>query len=271
MLLVLALLAWPGSGWAGSLRFWGEMVQGGLIRGIAAPGAIVTLNGSLVRVAEDGRFVFGLGHDSEPWALVKAQFPDGSRQRLVLKIRQRDYPEQHVDGLAPAQVTPPEEVRARIRAEAAQIAAARAGDSDLGDALEAFVWPALGPITGVFGSRRVLNGTPRAPHFGVDVAAGEGAEVVAVAGGIVRLADALYFSGNTVVIDHGHGLSSSYLHLSEMSVALGDEVAQGMRIGRIGATGRATGPHLDWRVNWFDARLDPALVAGPMPEPPPTD
>jgi murein DD-endopeptidase MepM/ murein hydrolase activator NlpD len=188
-----------------------------------------------------------------------------------LKIRQRDYPEQHVDGLAPAQVTPPESVRARIRADAAKVAAARATDTDRGEALDDFVWPAVGPITGVFGSRRVLNGTPRARHFGVDVAAGEGTEVVAVAGGIVRLADDLYFSGNTVVIDHGHGLSSSYLHLSQMSVAEGDEVAQGAPIGRIGATGRATGPHLDWRVNWFGARLDPALVAGAMPEPPATD
>ncbi|MEE8188755.1 MAG: M23 family metallopeptidase, partial [Kiloniellales bacterium] len=151
--------------------------------------------------------------------------------------------------------------------ENARIAAARAVDRPEPLFESGFVWPATGPITGVFGSQRVLNGKPRRPHYGVDVAAPEGSIVRAPADGVVAIAAAeMYYTGGTVLIDHGHGLTSVYSHMKEVRVSEGQRVKQGDPIGTVGATGRVTGPHLDWRVNWFDQRLDPALLVPPMPE-----
>ena len=134
------------------------------------------------------------------------------------------------------------------------------------DALAGFQWPAIGPISGVYGSQRIYNGTPRSPHYGVDVAVPTGTPVLAPSSGVVTLAEPdLFYSGGTIILDHGFRLSSSFLHLSKVHVAVGQEVKQGELIGEVGATGRATGPHLDWRMSWRNQRIDPQLLAPPMP------
>ena len=174
---------------------------------------------------------------------------------------------QRIDGLPEKMVTPPKEVLQRIRAENARIAAVRARDRAAADFATGFAWPVTGAITGVYGSQRVLNGKPRQPHYGIDIAAPAGTPVRAPADGVVTLAETgMYFTGGTVILDHGHGLTSAFLHLSKLEAGEGEAVERGEVIARVGATGRVTGAHLDWRVNWFDARLDPKLLAGEMPQ-----
>ena len=183
----------------------------------------------------------------------------------VLEIERRRYDIQRIDGLPKKMVTPPPELLVRIREEGAKVREARAFDTAELDLFVPFAWPAQGPISGVYGSQRILNGEPRQPHFGVDIAASTGTPVRAPAGGDIRLAEPdLYYSGGTVILDHGHGLSSSFLHMSRIDVEVGQRVAQGEVIGAIGATGRVTGAHLDWRMNWFERRLDPALLVEPQ-------
>jgi murein DD-endopeptidase MepM/ murein hydrolase activator NlpD len=171
-----------------------------------------------------------------------------------------------VDGLPPQTVTPDPEALERIREEAAMVGNARARRDERSDFAGDWAWPATGRLSGFYGSQRVLNGEPRRPHFGVDVAAPEGSPVYAPADGIITLAHPdMYFSGGTIVLDHGHGLSSSFLHLSAIEVEAGTTVKQGDLIGRIGMTGRASGPHLDWRMNWLDKRVNPQPLVGEMP------
>jgi murein DD-endopeptidase MepM/ murein hydrolase activator NlpD len=180
-------------------------------------------------------------------------------------VAKRTYDVQRIDGLPPKKVTPSEEDMVRIRKEYALIRTARDRDDAREDFLGGFEWPARGRISGVYGSQRILNGVPRRPHFGVDVAAPVGTLVYAPADGVVTLAhDDMFFSGGTLIVDHGHGLSSSFLHLNAVLVKEGDRVRQGDPIAKIGATGRVTGPHLDWRMNLVGARLDPQLLVGPM-------
>jgi murein DD-endopeptidase MepM/ murein hydrolase activator NlpD len=261
--LVLALLlAAP----AAALELRGEPVQGGLLYGQVAPGSEVTLDGAPVRLDPQGRFVVGFGREAPPEAVLTVRRPDGTGETRALRVAQRDYDVQRIDGLPQSQVTPPEDVWERIKADAAKVAAARAHDSDQPHFLGPFAWPAEGIVTGVYGSQRILNGTPRQPHYGIDIAAPEGTPVRAPAGGIVRLAEPdLYYTGGTVILDHGYGVSSTFLHMARLDVAVGDAVAQGDVLGTVGSTGRSTGAHLDWRINWFDERIDPQLVAGPMP------
>ena len=161
-------------------------------------------------------------------------------------------------------VTPPVKIRERIAREVEDVRNARAHASDATHIRGPLIWPIEGPVTGVYGSRRILNGEPRAPHYGVDVAATTGTPVQVIAPGVVRLAAELYLSGNTVIVDHGHGVTSSYLHMQNISVIEDQQISQGQVIGQVGITGRTTGPHLDWRINWFEVRLDPELVAGPQ-------
>ena len=244
----------------------GQLIQGGLVRGLAPPGAQVRLDGRAVRVSAEGLFVIGFGRDAPRRARLEVRTPDGARQRLDLEITQRQYPTERIDGLPPKMVTPSAEALVRIREEAARIALVRQRDTGQVWFAGGFAWPVIGRISGVYGSQRILNGEPRRPHYGVDIAAPTGTPVAAPAAGVVALAeDDLYFTGGTVMIDHGHGLSSVFSHLSKVGVRVGQMVAQGEAIGALGATGRVTGPHLDWRVNWFTERLDPALLAGPMP------
>ena len=261
-----AIAAVAASAGAASLAIDREPRQGGTVIGRTKPGCTLFFDGSRVRVAPDGHFILGFGRDNAAWAVLRVMCPDGTQRRQFLPVAERSYGEQRIDGLPPAMVSPDEAALERIRAEAARVAAARATDSDLEGWREAPVWPVTGIVTGVYGVRRVLNGEPRRPHFGVDIAAPAGTPVRAAASGRVTLAEALTLSGGTVIVDHGFGLSSSYLHLETIAVAPGDRVAQGDGLGTVGATGRATGPHLDWRLNWYRARLDPALAAGPMPE-----
>lgn len=266
--LALALLAWPGVAPAAEpgvqltdVSLTGEFIQGGLIIGQTRPGATVELNGRSVRVAPDGQFLFGFGRDAEAPAVLVIRDPEGGQEVRELTVAARSYEVQVIEGLPDAQVTPPSDAEPRIARDAAMVAAARARDTGKAWFRAGFIMPADGPLTGVYGSDRVLNGQPRQPHFGIDIAAAPGAPVRAAAAGQITLAERdLYYTGGTIIIDHGHGLSSTYSHLDQVLVAAGALVAQAAVIGTVGQTGRASGPHLDWRVNWFDVRLDPELV-----------
>lgn len=265
----MSALLWPGALRAQTLELEGPLIQGGLVIGTTEPGTRVRLDGRAVRVSQQGRFLLGFGRDAPARMTLDLRFPDGARARRTLEVEQREYDIQRVDGLPPAKVSPPQEALARIRAEAVRVAEARAADRPETWFEKGFVWPVTGEITGIFGSQRFLNGEPRQPHYGVDVAAPEGTPVTAPAEGVVALAHPdMYYSGGTVILDHGHGLSTTYLHLKEVWVQEGDLLRRGDPIGSVGATGRVTGAHLDWRFNWFEQRLDPALIAGPMPENP---
>ena len=272
---VLAAAAWllsisgASPGFAQDLTLAGALSQGGLVTGRTLPGAEVRLDGRPVRVGADGRFLLGFGREAAPEAVLELTLPDGTLARRTLSIAQRSYDIQRIDGLQPEKVTPPEEVLARIADERAMVAVVRKVDRPEPWFETGFVWPVTGPISGVYGSQRILNGEPKWPHFGVDVAVPVGTPVVAPADGLVVVAhDDMYYSGGTVLLDHGYGLTSAYLHLHEISVAEGQMLRQGDRLGSVGATGRVTGAHLDWRFNWFDRRLDPVLIAGPMPQSP---
>jgi murein DD-endopeptidase MepM/ murein hydrolase activator NlpD len=263
--LLLLLVAAPTvAGTPFTLR--GEFVQGGLVFGEAPPGSTVTQDGRPVRVGTSGEFLLGFDRDAPAESEVEVILPDGSRHPVRLEVAAREYEIQRIDGLPPAKVTPrrPEDLE-RIRRDVAMVKAARTRDDDRPDFQAGFEWPARGRISGVYGSQRILNGEPRRPHYGVDVAAPTGTPVTAPAPGIVTLADPdLFFSGGTLILDHGHQLSSSFLHLHRLHVAVGERVEQGQLIGEIGATGRVTGPHLDWRMNLRDRRVDPTLLVPPM-------
>lgn len=251
-----------------ALSLSGEPVQGGLIFGQAQPGSTVSLDGESVMVAEDGLFVIGFGRDETGTRVLEVKSPHSGSTVRELAVQPREYDIERVDGLPPRTVTPDPEAAERIQREAAMVSSARARRDARTDFAAPFAWPASGRISGVYGSQRVLNGEPRRPHFGLDIAAPTGTPVHAPASGIVTLAhDDMYYSGGTLIIDHGHGLSSTFLHLSEILVESGMYVNQGDVIARIGASGRATGPHLDWRMNWLDRRVDPQRLVSGDPEP----
>lgn len=239
------------------LQLKGRFEQGALIFGSTAPGVTVAVDGRVLRTAEDGRFVFGIDRDAAPEVTLVLTTPDGAPNTLRYPVAKRQYNIQRLNGLPPKQVNPDPEMDARIAAETASNRAARARDTELDAVFQSFIWPARGAITGVFGSQRILNGEPKQPHYGVDVAGPVGASVVAPADGIVSLANPdMFFSGGTLYLDHGHGVSSAFLHLSKILVKPGQRVKQGEKIALIGNTGRVTGAHLDWRVNWFESRVD---------------
>ena len=244
----------------------GKPQQGQLLIGYTEPGTRIEFEDTPLRVSADGQFVLGLGRDEEKVVYFYVTPPGGSTLQYALEVEHREYRIQRIDGLPKRVVTPSESDLARIRAEAVRAERARAQDHERAEFLQGWQWPIVGRITGVYGTQRILNGTPSRPHFGVDVAAPTGAEVVAPAAGTVTLAHKdMFYSGGTLIIGHGHGVSSSFLHLSKILVAEGDEVEQGQPIALVGSTGRSTGPHLDWRMNWFDRRIDPMLIAPPMP------
>jgi murein DD-endopeptidase MepM/ murein hydrolase activator NlpD len=245
--------------------FEGDFIQGGLVTGRTLPGAHVTFNDRRVRVSKDGLFLIGFGRDAPGQAKVDIELPDGSHHTRTFKVKKRQYKIQYIKGLPPRKVTPSKEDLERIRAEAALVRKAREIDDPRTDFLTGFRWPVEGKITGVYGSQRVLNGKPRRPHFGVDIAAPVGTAVLAPADGMVTLVyPDMYFSGGTVILDHGHGLSSSFLHLSKILVTKGQAISRGEIIAEVGAMGRVTGAHLDWRINLFQVRLDPQLLMSPM-------
>ena len=235
--------------------------QGGIVLGKVPPGSSVLYAGRTLRATPYGTVVFGIGRDATGPARLTVVRPDGSGEAVAIAVSPREWPVEAIDGVPPATVDPPPEIAARIEREQAAVSAVRQRDDDRADFAQRFIWPVDGRVSGRFGNQRVYNGVPRAPHSGMDIAAAEGTPVKAPAAGVVTFADpALYLTGGTVLLDHGHGVSSNFLHLSRIDVAVGQRVMQGQVIGAVGATGRATGPHLHWGMNWFDVRIDPLLV-----------
>lgn len=263
--LMLASL-WGAQAHAAGLTLQGASTQGGMLLGQGAVGAQVWQDGKAVRVGPDGVFLLGFGRDAPETSELRVLYPDGSEERRTLQVSRRDYRIQRIDGLPDRKVTPrSKEDLKRIREDAIAVGRARAKDDPREDFLQGFIWPVEGPISGVYGSQRVLNGKPRRPHFGVDIARPTGTPVVAPADGVVTLAAPdLFFSGGTLIIDHGHKLSSTFLHLSRLLVKEGQRVRQGEPVAEVGATGRVTGAHLDWRMNLREHRIDPQLLAPPM-------
>jgi len=252
---------------ANALELTGNFTQGGLVIGQTQPGSRVKLDGEAVPVSDDGRFLLGFGRDAKAKSALAVTSPDGVRQTRSLKIKARVYREQRINGLPRRKVTPAPEDIARIAADNKIIVATRAGITRRAYYGSGFKWPVTGPISGVFGSLRILNGTPKNPHNGVDIAAPAGTVIVAPADGVVTVAQPdMFYTGKTVMLDHGYGLTSVYAHMSALLVRQGDVVAQGTPIGKVGRTGRVTGPHLHWGVTLMATHLDPQLLAGPMPE-----
>ena len=236
-------------------------VQGSMILAKVIGEGEVYFNETRLRPTPKGIVVFGVGRDAAEQIELTLKSDTGVF-KYPIQVAKRDWKIERIDGLPPSKVNPKgEAVLRRIRQEASQVRSARAIDSDATDFLMSFIMPAQGRISGVFGSQRVLNGEPKRPHFGLDVANKTGTAVIAPIDGTVSLVHQdMYYSGGTLVIDHGYGISSTYIHLNSISVKQGERVTQGQEIGTIGATGRATGPHLDWRLNWFNVRLDPQLL-----------
>jgi hypothetical protein len=251
---------------AGDLQLRGELSQGGFAIGRVPPAtASLALNGKPVRTAADGTFLIGFDRDQPEAVLLEFTDRNGAGNRHTLAVEPRAWRIEHI-GVARRPAGPSEEYLQRRRAELQRIEGARAVQSAADGWRQTWRWPARGRISGRFGSQRVYRGEPAAFHSGTDVAAGANAPVTAPADGVVVLAGPPAFSleGNLVIIDHGMGLNSAFLHLARSHVELGQRVSQGQLIGTVGATGRATGPHLHWSVKWNDARLDPELLAGPM-------
>lgn len=245
----------------------GNLQQGGMVVGRAENGSQVYLGDQPVKVNAEGIFVIGFDRDAATSQTLTVKAKNGEVEQQQLVIAARDYNIQRIEGIAKKIMSPGAQSLKRIRLEAAEVRQARAKMFDRLDFAGEFRWPLLGPITGVFGSQRVYNGVPKRPHYGVDVAAPVGTPVSTPAPGTVTLAHPdMFYSGGTVIIDHGHGVSSTLMHLSKVLVTAGDEVVPGDIVAEVGAKGRATGPHLDWRMNWLKARIDPQLLVAPMPE-----
>ena len=242
-------------------NFKGKFIQGGFIIGETEPGSKVMIDKKKVKVTKEGFFVFGLGRDRKYDVVINIE-KNGAKEKIVKKVLKRKYNIQRIDGLDEKKVTPPEEVYERIKSDNKLIASARTTNSDLVFFKNKFALPLKNAIiTGVYGSQRILNGKPKWPHYGLDFAAEEGTEIKAMLDGVVTLAEPdLYYTGGTLIFDHGHGVSTLYMHMEKLFVKKGQKVKQGEIIGTVGSTGRATGAHLDVRLNWFDVRLDPAIV-----------
>lgn len=235
--------------------------QGSMIVGRMLVDGDVSFAGKKLPLTETGEFVFGVGRDAAQEVHLKIT-SDNVVSLFPIKISKRKWKIERVDGLPKNKVNPTsKETLVRIKREGRKVAEARKATSYQDAFLMQFISPAEGRISGVYGSQRVLNGEPKRPHFGLDIANKVGTKVVAPADGVVMLAEKdLFYSGGTIIIDHGYGISTTYLHLESLSVEVGQELKQNESIGTIGATGRATGPHLDWRLNWFNSRLDPQLL-----------
>ncbi|HSX62809.1 MAG TPA: M23 family metallopeptidase [Tahibacter sp.] len=260
----LPFIALAVSGLAGAATLPREAQQGQLVIGRAAPGSRVTVGTREARVDAVGRFVFGVERDAPETLTVTVLLPNGRTETHRMAVTQRTYKIERVDGLPQHTVTPDPELARRIADEQARVAEARRRDDDRDDYAHGFARPAHGRISGVYGSQRIDNGVPKAPHYGLDIAVPTGTPVKSPADGVVTfVANDLVLTGGTVLIDHGHGLTSSFLHLSRIDVKSGDRVKRGDVFAAAGATGRASGPHVHWGFNWFDVRLDPALLPAP--------
>lgn len=261
LLLLAGLFSGPP---AFAVDLEGTAIQGGLMFGTVLPGSSVKLDDTHIETSQDGLFVIGFGRDETGTRVLQVTAPDGSTTQQGIQVQQRDYAIERVDGLPPSTVTPDPSVTERIQKEARMVSQARQYRDTEAHYANGFIWPATGRISGVYGSQRVLNGEPRRPHYGLDIAAPTGTAVQAPADGLITFAHPnLYFSGGTIILDHGQGLSSTFLHLSKVLVEAGTFVQQGDVIAEIGATGRASGPHLDWRMNWLDKRVNPEVLVEP--------
>ena len=243
-----------------AVEFKGKFIQGHFIIGQTEPGSKIIIDKKEIKVSKDGYFVFGIDRDRK-FDILVTNISDGKKEKIIKKVFKRNYKIQKIDGLPEDKVTPPEEVYKRIKKENNAIGQARAINSNLNYFKNKFIMPLDGIITGVYGSQRILNGKPKWPHYGIDIAAKQGTHIKSSGNGIVTMAeDDLYYTGGTIIMDHGHGISTIYSHLENVLVSVGDKINQGDIIGTVGSTGRSTGPHLDFRINWFQTRLDPMSV-----------
>ncbi len=242
------------------ITFPDSVQQGSMVIGRVPPGSQVATAGHDLRVTGYGTVVFGVGRDASGTETVDITTPDGRSRQMSVAVTPRDWPIERIDGVPPKTVSPLPEIAQRIQHEQAAVSAERARNDDRVGFAQTFIWPVEGRISGRFGNQRVYNGTPGSAHSGMDIAAAKGTPVKAPASGVITFADDLYLTGGTILLDHGYGISSNFLHLSRIDVKVGDSVEQGQVIGAVGATGRATGPHLHWGMNWFDTRIDPLLV-----------
>ncbi len=260
-------LFFASSVFAESAIVWqGSWQQGALLLGQIQPSHNVSYAGEQIKTTVDGRFLFGLGRNALGFSTFIVSSPNGTQREEQYPIAERNYLIQRVEGVPQRTVEPPAEQLQRIQSDSALVGRARREVTDKVDFLKGFIKPLEGPKTGVYGSQRFYNGVPKSPHYGVDYAAPTGTNVRAPAAGIVRLAHRdLFYSGGTLIIDHGHGLTSSFLHLSDILVSVGSRVERGDSIAKVGSTGRAAGPHLDWRMNWRSVRIDPELVLEALP------
>ena len=243
-----------------AVEFKGKFLQGHFIIGITDPNAKILVGKKEIKVSKDGYFVFGIDRDRK-FDVIITKIINGKKEIITKQVVKRKYNIQRIDGLEESKVTPPESVYKRIKEENNKIGEARAINSDLPFFKNQFIMPVKGIISGVYGSQRILNGKPRWPHYGIDIAAKQGTIIKSSGSGVVTMAeDDLYYTGGTIIMDHGHGISTIYSHLETVMVSVGDKINQSDIIGTVGSTGRSTGPHLDFRVNWFQTRLDPMSV-----------
>jgi murein DD-endopeptidase MepM/ murein hydrolase activator NlpD len=252
---------------ASRLSLRGSFEQGGLVVGKVEPGVPVLVDDKSVHVSPEGLFAFGLSYDGETPVRVHAAFKDAPDYEDVIQPVKRQYDIQSITGLPQEYVEPPPETLERMKQEREAIFAARQADTDGIGFAEPLDWPFAGRLSGIYGSQRILNGNPKAPHLGVDIAAPEGTPIRAPADGIVSIADDYYLEGGFTLLDHGHGVSTCYLHQSVRLVTVGQPVKRGDVIGHVGKTGRATGPHCHWGLCWFQMKLDPSRATS-TPEPP---
>ena len=244
-----------------AVEFRGKFEQGSFIIGKANKGSKVQIDKRQVRLTKDGYFAFGLDRDRIKDVVIKI-YENGNTKIIEKKVLKRDYKIQRIDGLPKKQVTPPPEVYERIKKDNILIGKARAINTNYDYFKKKFIKPVdKYIITGIYGSQRVLNGKPRRPHYGIDLHAPEGTPVKAMMDGEITLAEKdMYFTGGTIIFDHGHGISTLYMHMKDVNVKVGQKVKQGDIVGTLGKSGRATGPHLDIRLNWFEIKLDPASI-----------
>tara|TARA_B100002052_G_scaffold289419_1_gene306801 strand:+ start:9184 stop:10011 length:828 start_codon:yes stop_codon:yes gene_type:complete len=244
-----------------ALEFEGKFIQGHFIIGKTDPKTKVWIDKQKVMVTNDGYFAFGLGRDRKYNVVITLE-KEGIKEKIIKKIKKREYKIQRIDGLPEKKVTPPKEVYERIKRENKIIGEARAIESNLTFFKNKFMNPLdKAIVTGVYGSQRILNGKPKWPHYGIDFAAKEGTKIKAMLDGTATMVEPdLFYTGGTLIFDHGHGVSTLYMHMKDIYVKKGQVVKQGEIIGTVGSTGRSTGPHLDVRLNWFGTRLDPATV-----------